>query len=291
MPVTFSDNFDADTVGSTQVANWTTQGSGLQATVTAGSTLSAPNWFNSTAFSVTSTRAAVTGGAVQMSSFARISGANSSALTPYFGFNTNGVSYQPSINWVTNQLYIYKYGLSGATVVSGSLGATATIPTYANNAGYTLKMQYDPSTIGGPTVSVKLWPYGTAEPTPWTITVVDNGTSFGLAPNAGSTFTTIVGNLGSTLTGTEGIDDYFEGTVGTTFVVAGAAVSTLTITVSGNNRVLTWPADALATAYEVYRGGTATTLAFVATVAAGTTTYTDAARPGGNIFYAVIAVH
>ena len=27
------------------------------------------------------------------------------------------------------------------------------------------------------------------------------------------------------------------------------------------------------------------------TVASGTTTYTDAARPGGNIFYAVIAVH
>ena len=38
-------------------------------------------------------------------------------------------------------------------------------------------------------------------------------------------------------------------------------------------------------------GSTATTLAFVATVAAGTTTYTDAARPGGSIYYAVIAVH
>ena len=291
MPVTFSDNFDADAVGSTQTANWTILQSGVQPTVTAGSTLSAPNWFNSSNFAVSRNAAQLTGGAMQLSSYARISGSSVSAVVPNLGFNTNGVSYNPVINWVNNQLYILKYGLSGATVVSASLGASATIPAYANNAGYTVKMQYDPSTGGGPTVSVKLWPYGTAEPTPWTVTVVDNGTVAGLAPNAGSTFITRVAIDGSFTPTVSGIDDYFEGTVGTTFVVAGAAVTTLTITVSGNNRILTWPADAQATAYEVYRGSTATTLAFVATVATGTTTYTDAARPGGNIYYAVIAVH
>ena len=289
MPVSFSDNFDADAVGSTQVANWTNQGT--QPTVTAGSTLSAPNWYNSPLFSVYRTSANLTGGALQFSSYAGTDGTNYFGIVPSLSFdNANATQYLIEPRWNVNLLVIQKYTTTNAVTTPTSV-AQATIPAYANGAGYTLKMQFDPSTSGGPTISVKVWPYGTAEPTPWTTSYLDASTTGGPAPPAGSKFRTQVIGRGAFVVSNQGIDDYYEGTVGTTFVVAGAAVTTLTITVSGNNRILTWPADAQATAYEVYRGATATTLAFVATVATGTTTYTDAARPGGNIYYAVIAVH
>ena len=290
MPTTFSDNFDADAVGSTQTANWTNQGT--QPTVTAGSTLSAPNWYNSPSFAVYRPNTQPTDGAFQLSSYARTDGTNYFAVIPVLTFNNvNQTQYIPELRWTTNQIVLIKNATISGTSSGSVVVPPVTIPTYANGAGYTLKMQYDSSTTGGPTISVKLWPYGTAEPTPWTITYVDGGAFSGVAPGAGAAFLTQIAGRGAFAPAAQGIDDYYEGTVGTLFTGAVVAVTTLTITVSGNNRVLTWPADAQATAYEVYRGATATTLAFVATVAAGTTTYTDAARPGGNIFYAVIAVH
>jgi len=71
----------------------------------------------------------------------------------------------------------------------------------------------------------------------------------------------------------------------------GVTPLSLTITGTGNTRTLNWTPDPQATSYKVYRGGTADTLALIATVATGTTTYTDTARPAGNVYYSIISLH
>ena len=111
MPVTFSDNFDADAVGSTQTANWTNQG-GTQPTVTAGSTLSAPNWYNSANFNIyrgTGGGITSTSGALQLSSYAGTNGTTYFAIVPTLAFNNvNLTKYLPEMNWATNTLYLIK---------------------------------------------------------------------------------------------------------------------------------------------------------------------------------------
>ena len=66
---------------------------------------------------------------------------------------------------------------------------------------------------------------------------------------------------------------------------------TLFITGTGSTRTLNWTTDPLATSYKVYRGLTPDTLAAIATVAAGTLTYVDTARPAGNVYYSIISLH
>ena len=73
--------------------------------------------------------------------------------------------------------------------------------------------------------------------------------------------------------------------------VQASTILSLTITGTGTTRNLSWTTDPLATSYKVYRGGTADTMALIATVATGTTTYTDTARPAGNVYYSIISLH
>lgn len=73
---------------------------------------------------------------------------------------------------------------------------------------------------------------------------------------------------------------------------ASLVVTVTNPTSSATSRLVSWTADSLATSYKVMRSTDGTNYVKIATVGAGTTTYTDAARPAtGNVTYTVLSVH
>lgn len=76
------------------------------------------------------------------------------------------------------------------------------------------------------------------------------------------------------------------------FLPTTGTILALTITnLGGSSRKLDWIADPLATSYKVLRSSDGVNYAVIANPAAGTLTYTDTARPGGNVYYEVAGVH
>ena len=211
-PALTSSNYDAVAAGSAP-AGWTDLVGTL--TVKAGSTLSAPNWINNGTASFGARRnspASYTGACIQYSYVVRVNAGGYEVLRG--GFNTSSIAYYAPIFSGAN-LTLYNGG-------AGSSIATIAAPAFlTDGAKVTEKDQVDMTTTGGPTVSTKIWLYGTAEPTTWTITAQDTGAGkltgqFYLTVNARDTTSPAIGAVMS-------LDDYFEGPVGSTFTSAPAA--------------------------------------------------------------------
>ena len=209
LPV-YSSNFDTDTVGSPPSGAWSDV-SGTVETVRAGSPLSAPNWYsnNTATFGVGYGNVSniYSAGTVQFSYVVR---GTYNVLKSEFSFVTG--TYVPLISGANIGWYNTKTG----ALVSGSVPLPA---FFVDGAAVTQKAEYDPSTTGGPTMRLKIWQYGQSEPTAWTQVVQE--TTAANVPAGGFSVYMHNRNTGAS-TVALGIDDYFEGPVGSTFTNAPA---------------------------------------------------------------------
>ena len=210
----FRDNFDSDTVGAAPPGQWTDV-TNHPITVRSGSTLSSPNGLGSGSSGMGFTRGATgtyTAGAVQLSFVVHNdTGAGWLAAYAQFTFG-NAVTYAPLIPSGTNTIVFYN-STSGAFV-----GGAAALPSSVVNGGkVNWKETCDATTAGGPTLTLKVWAYGSAEPTATLLTAQDTSAT-AASVGAGS----FVMTIGTRDTGSNSenafLDDYFEGPSSSAFV-------------------------------------------------------------------------